>query len=257
VGNLSGAEIEQVAAEAEWLKGEGAAEVIDWDPEEFKDWRDKKQGHGEAIARALVKDPPYATRLMLQDETTKRVNSVLPEGVVSVTAVPVYGSKETYEGLTSDLEYVEEKLLLDVLLPEMPLPAPNSDLGAVMRVRQGRGFQAALKALRKWQRETAREVLEQGDAAGMRRAAAAFADMVRDYREALADAEYQKTKTTVTSLLAVGALLSAPIPTFVAALAGVAPAVFSVREIARPCWKDLQEKDCFPAGVIIQADRLA
>ena len=95
VGRLSEAEIEQVAAEAEWLKKEGAAEVIDWNPEEFKDWRDKKQGHGEAIARALVKDPPYATRLMLQEATMKRVNSVLPEGVVSVTAVPVYGSRET------------------------------------------------------------------------------------------------------------------------------------------------------------------
>jgi hypothetical protein len=257
VGNLTEAEIEQVAQEAQWLKKEGAAEVVDWDPDEFKDWRDKKQGHGEAIARCLVKDPPYATRLMLQEETHKRVASVLPEGVLSVTPVPVYGSKETYRKLTDGLEHIEEKLVLDVLLPEIPVPAPDSDLGVIMTLRQDQGFQAALQALRRWQRETVRDILEQKDIASMKRAAADFKDMVKNYREALAAAKYKKITTTITSLLAVGALLSAPVPTLVAAMAGVAPALFSVREVMRPCWKDLKDKDCFPAGVVIHAERFA
>ena len=77
---------------------EGAAVRFDWDLKEFTEWQKKTIAYeaidSEALAKVLVKDPPFVTRLQSSQKYTNLIPSLLPEGVDSITAVPVYGTRE-------------------------------------------------------------------------------------------------------------------------------------------------------------------
>lgn len=272
VGRLTTQEIDRLAAEVEFLESEGAAKKIDWDPDEFALWRQEadaaeagqqeadaaKAGQQEALARRLVNDPPYLTRLQLKEQAESKVSKLLPPGVISVTAVPVYGTQKTYEVFTADLRrhWVEEKVTLEVLLKQIPLPAETASFDDILHLRNQSSFQASLAALRQWQRKTVRELLQKNDEASIRRAALDFSEMTRKYAEALTDARYEKVTTAISSMLALGAAFSAAAGPLVGTLAAIASPIFSIRKLLKPCWKDLEEKQCFPAGVVYEARHL-
>jgi len=263
VGSLTAQEIDRVEKEVEYLQARGAAKKVDWDPDEFAQWRQQVEaaeaGQQEAIARRLVNDPPHLTRLQLKEKTDKQVSALLPPDVISVTAVPVYSTPQAYDISSADLSchWVAEKVTLEVVLKQIPVPAESASFNDILRLRDSASFQASLAALRQWQRKTVGELLQENDEASARRAAREFSEMTRKYTESLADAKYEKVTTTITSMLALGAAFGAAAGPLVGTLAAVASPVFSIRKLLRPCWKDLEEKQCFPAGVVYNAQQLA
>lgn len=260
VGNLTTKEIDQLASEVDYLTRHGAAKRVDWDPDAFAHWRqaeDNTAGHAEALARRLVNDPPHQTRLLLKASIDKQVAEACPPGVVSVTAVPVYGTREKYDEASAQLKAsVEEKVALEIVMLQLPTPAPSASFDDILRVRERRTFQASLAALRNWQLETVRQLLQDPEEANIRRAAAGFAQMIEQYTEELREARYRKVTTAVTSALSVGAAFATAVGPAVGLLAAIASPLFSFRSVFRPCWKDLREMDCFPAGVVYEAKQL-
>jgi len=261
-GGVSREEIDRLDAEVQFLETEGAAKKVAWDPDEFADWRREAgkpaPGQQEAVARKLVKDPPYLTRLQLKEQTEAAVARALPEGAISVTAIPVYGTRESYEDSTAELKgHMEERVTLEVLMNQIPTPAESVSFEDILRLRNKPTFQASLTALRNWQRATVRELLEEGDDASIKRAGRDFNGMISKYAEALNDARYEKVTTAVGSMLAIGTVLGATAGPLVGAISALASPLFSIRKLMKPCWKDLEERQCFPAGVVYEAKRLA
>lgn len=115
VGNLKQPEIDALSADADYLANSGAGVRFDWNPDEFFAWLEgivnQDSLHGEALAKVLANDPPYATRLQVSQKYTGIAKELLPAGVDSVTAVPVYGTPETYEHATANLYTAERKTL--------------------------------------------------------------------------------------------------------------------------------------------------
>ncbi|MDF0673868.1 MAG: hypothetical protein P0120_05940 [Nitrospira sp.] len=110
-------EIEQLSTEVDFLKKRGVADKVDWDPDEFELWRDRtngpEAGHAEALARRLVNAPPFLTRLQLKEKTDESVARLRPQGVLSVTTVPVYGTKQAYKVSTDQLKgHITERVTL-------------------------------------------------------------------------------------------------------------------------------------------------
>jgi hypothetical protein len=263
VGSLTAQEIAGMEADVKFLEDRGAAKRVDWDPDEFAQWRQQAEaaeaGQQEALARRLVNDPPLLTRLQLKEKTDKQVSALLPPDVISVTAVPVYSTPQAYDVSSADLgrHWLAEKVTLEVVLKQIPVPAESASFDDILLLRDTASFQASLAALRQWQRKTVDELLQENDEASARRAARDFSEMIRKYAESLAEAHYKQVTTTITSMLALGAAFSAVAGPLVGTLAAVASPVFSIRKLLRPCWKDLEEKQCFPAGVVYSAQQLA
>ena len=260
-GGVTNQEIDRLSKEVETLEDADAAKRVDWDPDEFFRYRTREEqtqpGHQEAVARRLVEDPPYLTRLQLKEQTEQDVAALLPAGALSVTAVPVYGTREAYEVSTADLkQYVQERLTLEVVMSAIPVPSEIASFDDILDIRSKPSFQASLAALRKWQRQTVREILLDEDEAGIRRATVEFAEMVRKYEEALSEARYEKVKTAICMMLGFGAAFSAVGGPVLGTLAGVASPLFSIKKLSKPCWKELEEKQCFPAGVVYEAQML-
>jgi hypothetical protein len=101
-----------------------------------------------------------------------------------------------------------------------------------------------------------RDLLAENSEASVRRAAKEFEELTRKYKEALADAKYNKVTTAVASMLAVGSALTVAAGPLVGVFAAVATPLFSIRQLMKPSWKDLEEKQCFPAGVVFAAEEL-
>lgn len=259
IGKLTNEEIDRLAEEVHRLEEKDAAKAVRWDPDEFAHWRqnaeEEEAGQPEAIARRLVGDPPLLTRLMLKEHTEREVAQQLPPGVNSVIAVPVYGSREKHEVSCAEFKekWVPERVTIEIILSQLPVPAETASLDDILHLRNKPSFQASLAALRKWQRETVQELLEEKNEASIKRATEDFSKMVKKYAEELADARYNKVTTGVVSILAIGAAFVDPVGAPVGTLAAIAAPVFSVKTLLRPCWKDLEEKECFPAGVIYEA----
>jgi hypothetical protein len=72
----------------------------------------------------------------------------------------------------------------------------------------------------------------------------------------LSKARYRKVTTAITTVLALGSAYAAGGPA-IGVLATVAAPLFSLGDLKTPCWKDLQEKQCFPAGVVYEATQLS
>jgi hypothetical protein len=260
VGDLQPEEIESLSADADYLTREGVAVRFDWDPQEFHEWQKKTLDHeavdAEALAKVLVKDPPYATRLQLSQRYNELASGLLPEGVDSVIAVPVYGTRERYEAVVKDLN-TAELATLEIIFNHLPMPADDTPLENIVRLRNEPQFQDSLYHLRKWQTETVSELLhEADDERAMRAATRDFERWIREYNEAISDARMKKVETAIISVLAIGATLKTGAGPLIAALAAIAPPLFSFRELVKPCWKEVAHKECAPAGVIYAASQL-
>ncbi len=286
VGKLEAAEIDQLSKDVDFLEKRGAAKKFVWNPDDFTEWKaeaEKADGAGQgkaAVARRLVNDPPYLTRLMLSERTNQSIAKLLPGDVISVTAVPVYGTRDKYERSAEDLKAdVAERLTVEVLLPEMPVPGSDATFDEILILRDKQAFQASLRALREWQNKTLGEIVAQSkdrgvvDESSLRRAKDDFERMIERYNEGFNDARFKKIQTTVTSALAfgggmfalgapMGAVLGGPVTAAIggavmAALGALVSPLFSIRELMKPCWRDLEDKAFFPAGVVYEAKAIS
>ena len=255
VGNQTADELDALKADVEYLEAEDAARSFPWDSDEFHDWQ--KTIKGEVLSAALAKDPLFATRLLITEELRKQSQEMLPPGVDSVTAMPVYGTREKYESATKDLEAQGlEKLTLEVVLKNLPVPADDVKLADIIEFRKREDYQESLYALRKWQREQVPKLLKENNERALRQAAEDFKRLVKQYEQAMSDARYRKVTTGVCSVLAIGATLAAGVTPVIVALSGIAPTLFSLKSLVTPCWKQVAEKDCAPAGLIYATSRL-
>jgi hypothetical protein len=269
VGKLEAGEIDQLSKDVEFLEQRGAAKKFLWDPEEFTEWKAEAEKAGGqdlgnfAVARRLVNDPPYLTRLMVSERTNQAIAKLLPADASSVTAVPVYGAREKYERSAEELKAdVAQRLTVEVLLPEMPVPGPDTTFDQILSLRDKPAFQASLRALRDWQIKTLGEIVAKSketkvvDETTLRRAKAEFERMIERYKEAFNDVRFKKLQTAVTSAIAFGGVMFALGGPVMATLGALVSPLFSIRELMKPCWKDLQDKAFFPAGVVYEAKAL-
>jgi hypothetical protein len=252
--DLTEAEIDALRADIEYLENHDAAVPFDWDPLTFQEWQ--KSVASEALAQTLSRDPLYATRLQLVDQALP----LMPSGVDSVVAVPVYRDAATFHDSAEELrnDGLQDVLLLEVVLPRLPIPAADTPLQPLIDLRSSASFREATYNLRKWQAKVLPELI--GNTAHrekhVRAAAADFDRWVKQYAEALSDANFAKIKTVVVSVLAVGAVLSPLTKPLVAALSAVASPLFSLRELHKPSWKIVSEKQCAPAAIVFESAKV-
>jgi len=261
VADVTAQEIDKLATEAEQLKAHGVAVPMSWDADAFAHWLRPEDhacgGQQEGLARRLSGDQPYNTRLMLKEEIDNQATELTKSMNVSVTAVPVFGSRSSQEMSSENLRgYLTERVTLDIVLNSLPMPAINSSFEDILRLRDKPSFQASLAALRIWQKDTIRNLLADNDAAGIEQAKEDLSEMIRKYSQELRDARYEKVTSSIVSMLAVGAALADP-TAILALVSGIAAPLFSIKKLLQPCWKDLQDHDCFPAGVVYEAQALS
>jgi hypothetical protein len=255
IGNQTEEELDGLKADVEYLQKENAGVAFAWDSDEFYEWQ--KTIDGEILAGVLAKDPLFATRFLIKEELKKLVPGRLPEGVDSITPMPVYGTREKYETAVKDLEKdVAEKLTLEVILENIPVPADHVALPEIIALRKREDYQESLYALRQWQRDQVPKLLKENNDKALRQAGEDFKRLVKAYQKAMNEATYQKVTTGVCSILAIGATLAVGATPLIVAISGLAPTLFSLRSLLTPCWKQVAEKDCAPAGLVYAVSHL-
>ena len=63
VGDQTDEELEKLRADVCWLEKQEAARLVEWDPEEFRTWRNSRSA--ESMSVVLNRDLQYATRLQV------------------------------------------------------------------------------------------------------------------------------------------------------------------------------------------------
>lgn len=113
-----------------------------------------------------------------------------------------------------------------------------------------------MESLRKWEERVLPEVLSESSARKVRAAASDFANMLRRYEEAIAEARFGKQKACVVSLLSVGATVAAAFAGAgaITVLSSAAPCLFALKEAAKPSWKKVRDTEFAPAGVIYESN---
>lgn len=254
VGSLLPSEIDELSADVAYLAENEAAVRFDWDPVGFQSWQQSVAS--EALARTLNQDRQFASRLFVAQEYTP----LIPAGVESVTAVPVYHDPKSYDASAEELRNdVMETALLEIVLPRLPIPDDDVPLESIVAFRKKDQFSESLHQVRKWQKKILPELLSDDPekrARNVRVAASDFDRWIRQYSEAMVDAKIGKAKTAVVSVLAVGAVLCPFTTHLVAALSAIASPLFSIRELSKPCWKVVNEKECAPAAMVYAAAHL-
>src|SRR5688572_8062323 len=136
-GDLGTEELDALNADAEYLRSEDAAVPFAWDPATFQSWQASVAS--EALASTLNRDPLFATRLQLSEQALP----LKPAGVDSVVAVPVYRGAAAYEGSAEELrrDGLQDAVLLEVVLPRVPVPAADAPLERVVELRRRESFQ--------------------------------------------------------------------------------------------------------------------
>ncbi|MBV9071277.1 MAG: hypothetical protein JO231_21360 [Acidobacteria bacterium] len=255
-GGLSARELDLLSADVNFLEGHDAAVRFEWNPKHFQEWQ--RTIASEALARTLNADPLYASRLYLTEE----YRSLVPAGVDSVVAVPVYADASaraaTEQQLAPELPPdAQDVLLLEVVLPRLPVPTRDAPLEDIIRLRQSDQFREAIYAIRQWQSKVLPEIIgdPQRRDRHLRRAASDFDRWIKQYSEAITDARFAKAKMAVTSILAVGAVLVPFTKPVVAALSAVASPLFSLRELRKPSWKVVAPQECAPAAIVYAASQ--
>ncbi len=253
VSDITLEEIEQLSAEVAYLEEHDAAIRFDWDPDEFQQWQNETVDR-EAVARLFAKDPPYATRLQVSDKYKNAAPELLPEGVESVKPVPVYGSRTSYDSI-GNLDAGERKTF-EIVLKHLSVPAQDAPLEDIIRLRQRPQFRDSLVKLRRWQTEVLHQLLLDPSDRTVRAAGKDLERWITEYETAMDDAAFKRDRTAVVSILALGGILAGGASTVINILSALAAPLFAVKDIVRPCWKDVADKDCAPAGVIYAASEL-
>lgn len=111
--------------------------------------------------------------------------------------------------------------------------------------------------LRKWQEKVVNDVLLKGSDKAIRDADGELEHWIAQYHEAMKNAEIKKVATVILSMIAIGASLATGGGSAILLAAKLASPLWTFREISKPCWKEVADKQCAPAGVIYVAEQFA
>jgi len=248
VGDQTEEELERLRADVRWLQEKDAARLVDWNPEEFNTWKNSQAA--ESISAVLNKDLQYATRLQLFSQA----QDLKPADVDDVTAVPVYGTRQRYDEVMNELG-IWTKLTME-LSRLIDVPDNDVPLEDIIALREEPGFRDSMSQLHRWQKDILPKVLDTGREKEIRYAISEYERWIKRYDEAIKGAKFNKLRTAVISITAVGAALATGTGPLLTIAAAVAPPLFDLRVLMRPCWKEVAEKDCAPAGVVYEAQKL-
>ncbi len=222
---------------------------------------DREPVDGEALARTLVQDPPFATRLQLSQKYQEVVPGLLPETVASVKAMPVYGTEERFDSATEELrDSVPEQSMLQVVCKSLPTPVSDAPLSDIVSLREKPQFQKSMYKLREWQMQVVPQLLQEKPGTNrerlIRKAARDFEEWIEQYDDAMRDATFRKVQITTVSVLAVGAALASGATPLLTVLSGLAGPLLDLRQLTKPSWKAVANEEFAPAGVIYAAARM-
>lgn len=133
--DITADEISILSDQVAYLADNAAAVRFDWDPTMFQSWQESVMS--ESLALSLNRDPLYATRLQLVEQLTP----LIPPDVNSVVAVPVYCDYHSYDAGAEELRHdVPEMVLLEVVMPRLPVPVNDTALASIVEFRQQEQF---------------------------------------------------------------------------------------------------------------------
>jgi hypothetical protein len=164
------AELKKLDDDARYLQDNNCAIRYQWEPEKFETWRTGFLSAGvatrltqESEARSenpVDIDAAIAKRDALLD-TRYQLQHAMNSGEISlpggkkrdIVAVPVFGAREGYQNLVpSDLGVDPlRQVTIDLTLKQMPIPAPNTELSAIVKLRKQGAVREAVTKLRLWQ----------------------------------------------------------------------------------------------------------
>jgi hypothetical protein len=248
-------DIERLSADVAYLESEGAAVGFPWSLDEFDAWREARAG--EAIAQLIDKDRQLATRLQLREaiENDVRLASMLSAPGKVVKAIPVYADWQEFDETWTGWAPTQ---VFDIVARQLSLPADDAPLEGIVRLRAKKSFQESMRALRRWQDDVFLDLLKsQGNKevreATLQKAVNDMEKWMKQYQQALEDAQFKKVKTSVVSVLAVAATLLAGAGPLIASLAALAPPLFDFKDVIRPAWQAATSLECAPVGVVYES----
>jgi hypothetical protein len=248
-------ERDRLSADATFLEGHGCAIRCDWDPRIFDEWLLSELAVSLAIPKT---DRLLYTRYQLKYlvDTKALTNVDIPVGV---TAVPIFGSRDTYlkqepELLDADAAY---QATVELILEAFPVPLPDTPLEDIIRLREQGFVQHQVGKLREWQLELLEDLVAVGSDQSrwrlrLERAEVELRNAIADYTRAMTNVLEAQRSARFTTLFSVprspdtalGRLFSEHRDDF--ALVGK----------HERSWKALYDKSFAFAGVICTAEQI-
>ena len=158
-----------------------------------------------------------------------------------VLAIPVYGGQQQFADSRNALMQAEEALTIEIM-QRLPVPEYDTPLENLVRLRETPAFRRALDDLLEWKRDKAPAIVLAEDrknaiVAAMRD----FDKLTKAYAAAMESEGYKKAGSvgSIFFSLITGEYIGA-----------VKEALVTFREVREPCWKEVSEMKCAPAGVI-------
>jgi hypothetical protein len=263
IGDLKQAEIERLDQDVDILEKAKAGVRFKWDSSQFNEMQRKTIHNavavdGELLTIAFNNDKLFATRFIISEALRNSASQLIPADVSSVQAVPVYGTRNRLKALPRDI--LTYNNVFELVLNKLPMPAENANIKDILKLREKPEFRNSMVQLRKWQMERFGELLNENNSAQRDRLArAAVNDLERwtnQYREAIQKANFDKVEVSMITLLSIGALLIPGSDPLIKTILLAAPKLFDIRKLAKPSWKEVEDKECAPAGVIYAASRV-
>jgi hypothetical protein len=245
-------ELDQLRSDAKYLQDHGAATVFEWQPTAFDDYLKDRMKEALAVGTG---DLLYESRLLLQ----KHADELKPDGVMEVTAVPIYGARERFEEAYREINAIEQQQLMVQLGQLISVPEAGAPLEDIIRLRESKQFETARLAFRNWQfKKLPEEIAYEKSAKMVALAVEDYKRMLTDYEGAMSSGRFSKIKGAVTAILALASGTSAMLghtQTAIAFLSGAAPNIFSLKGFFAPRWKDFKDKSYAPAAVVFSANQ--
>ena len=149
--------------------------------------------------------------------------------------------------------------MFDIVAQQLPLPADDTPLENIVRLREEKSFQESMRALRRWQDDVFLDLLKAQNNKDVREATLQHAvndleKWMKQYKETLEDAKFKKVKTAVVSVLGIAATLLTGAGPLIVTLAALAPPLFEFRDIVRPVWQSATNLECAPVGVVYESE---
>ena len=272
MGDLTQKEIDDTLADAEYLAKHDAAVLSQWNPHTFYEWLKINKSPSfdrEEISEEISTFHEMATRNWLLQSLD---NWNLPESIIlsnsHVIGVPIYPSTQDYQTTQTYKKYRRgfynlisqeteaHSVTLEIVFNKLLIPSKSVSLEKIIKLRDSKQFKDSMLYLRKWQYQTVKELLAEPNEQLISAASLDFEIWIRQYNDAIREANIEKLQTAVTSVLVIGAALATGVNPLVSVLAGLAPTVFSLRKVTEPSWKALSKEQFSPAGVIYTSSKI-
>ncbi len=256
-GILTSDELKNFNRNAKKLEDNNAAVIYTWNLDEFQQWETETMREALTLGKT---DKLYHTRM---HGITKIDDLKKLAGVEYVSAAPVYGARKDFNDSYSKISLGSKNNLSIELSQLITVPDIDKDpylLDKIIELRGEESFKTAMIALRDWQNEIPDVVAGEDPRKKILKAKEKFGYLLNQYEEEIKKAKFKKTKSIVTSILAVGGALTSAaigqIPLTIALMAKVASDCFSFKDALTPSWKELSGKKYECAGVIFEANQV-